>query len=219
MMTNANPHSQYLTEPSLVDAPEKSLDNDTDSPLYDSDSSDCKLGETDGNGPVSGEKTSQEIHFRSADEEIALNEKSLDKSIQLIESEIHQIDQIVRSWSDGRTLRFDPAHVQPKDDSIQNKRRTEIAAFQSKRTFEILRTINFASIVGLLVFSATQLVWNYLPLQLAFGALALSGILISILNYVLVWYGQAKTSPYWISCKISNQASSVLRDRVDRETA
>ena len=42
-----------------------------------------------------------------------INSTQFDSTIEQIECELAQIDSIMHSWSEGRSLRFDPAHVKP----------------------------------------------------------------------------------------------------------
>ena len=69
-----------------------------------------------------------------------------------IEREIQQIDQIVNSWSNGRTLRYDPAHVRKSGAEQPSDTSRAVASAEGVRgQVRSSKWLRMASLVNLLV--------------------------------------------------------------------
>lgn len=112
-------------------------------------------------------------------------------SIDEIENEIKQIDSIVNSWSSGRSLRFDPAHVRPRhlDPPSPEPERTPNPQVYFKVSF-LVNLFAFCFAVG---FAVAQAITGLVPAFLAAGILLGGMILMFALNLFLVIWGQAVT--------------------------
>ncbi len=103
-------------------------------------------------------------------------------ALEQIETEIKQIDQIVKSWSDGKSLRFDKAHVNP-----QNVAESQADKRQAAKTNSFFNLAFFANLGVMLVaigLTSIQSIYSWLTQDQALITLTSLLVLLSVANIV-----------------------------------
>lgn len=118
-------------------------------------------------------------------------EKTATKSaLEQIEKEIRQIDQLVNSWSDGRSLRFDPAHVQSPAQDPPEPAKPQPTELKPGKTVFFFNLIAFCFPIAFILVQSTTAAVN--P-QLATLVLGSAIMFVAGSNLFLAAFGVAKS--------------------------
>lgn len=111
----------------------------------------------------------------------------VESTIVRIEDELEQIDRIIHSWSDGRTLRFDPAHVKPPKENADEKAvKEKLTGQNSNSFFASLFSLNLIAMLLVLGASICEFGFGLLGTDVCIGILAGTSIAAAMFNLFLV---------------------------------
>lgn len=111
----------------------------------------------------------------------------VDSTLEQIECELAQIDRIIHSWSDGRSLRFDPAHVKPVKKSVdENDIHQKTLQEHARSLLRMLLSVNLIAAMLVSVTAICEIGFGWIGNWPSIGVLAGTTITAALLNVFFV---------------------------------
>lgn len=111
----------------------------------------------------------------------------VDSTIIQIEDELAQIDRIMHSWSDGRSLRFDPAHVKAANKTVDEKEaKAKLMTQNANSLFASLFSLNLIAMLLILTTVICEIGFGWLGSVTCIGILVGTSIAGATFNLLFV---------------------------------
>ncbi|MEC9093685.1 MAG: hypothetical protein VX438_13310 [Planctomycetota bacterium] len=124
-------------------------------------------------------------------------------TLDQIEQEITQIDQIIHSWSDGRMLRFDPSHAQPVVETPTKNLKDQVEAFQA--AFRVGFLVNLVGVGFGVALIAAQVMFSLVSTTIFTVILSATVILGALFNLLQAVYASQRAAKFLVSGSLSKK--------------